>query len=166
MWSDDISYLIKHTKESLRHIPNKGIGYGILKYLTDYNKKKLIDFNLEPEISFNYLGQFNYSIKNDLFIALNENTGLSVSKESENSYKIMVIGMMVDGSLTITFNYNKLQYEVNTITSIADNYKENLIKIINHCIGKEEVELTPIDYGDDDLSFEELDSILNYVDKL
>ncbi|PFR34934.1 hypothetical protein COK29_33800, partial [Bacillus cereus] len=31
----DISYQIKNIKEGLREIPNKGIGYGLLKYLSE-----------------------------------------------------------------------------------------------------------------------------------
>ncbi|WP_145956904.1 non-ribosomal peptide synthetase, partial [Xenorhabdus miraniensis] len=48
---DDIAETIIHTKEMLRAIPNRGIGYGVLHqagYLTG-------DL---PAISFNYLGQF------------------------------------------------------------------------------------------------------------
>ena len=47
---DEIGSSIKCIKESLRQIPNNGIGYGAL---IGY------DINQFPKISFNYLGQFN-----------------------------------------------------------------------------------------------------------
>ncbi|WP_025028904.1 condensation domain-containing protein [Caldalkalibacillus mannanilyticus] len=46
------SYQIKNIKESLRHIPNKGIGYGIWRYLSDGHTTNR---EVKPEISFNYL---------------------------------------------------------------------------------------------------------------
>ena len=41
---EDISYQIKLTKENLRHIPSKGIGYGIIKYLTLPENKEGFSF--------------------------------------------------------------------------------------------------------------------------
>ncbi|MDI5790331.1 condensation domain-containing protein [Bacillus licheniformis] len=38
--SEDIGYQIKQIKEELRHIPNKGIGYGIYRYLTEEGKRR------------------------------------------------------------------------------------------------------------------------------
>ncbi|WP_323861657.1 condensation domain-containing protein, partial [Xenorhabdus doucetiae] len=49
---DDIAETIIHTKERLRAIPNRGIGYGAL-YQAGYLPDDL------PAISFNYLGQLN-----------------------------------------------------------------------------------------------------------
>jgi len=54
---EDVGQWIRNVKETLRRVPNKGIGYGILRYLTSREKKEGIDFKCHPEISFNYLGQ-------------------------------------------------------------------------------------------------------------
>jgi fengycin family lipopeptide synthetase C len=53
----DLGKLIRSVKETLRQVPNKGIGYGILKHLTSAENKEGISFALKPEIIFNYLGQ-------------------------------------------------------------------------------------------------------------
>ncbi|WP_121639836.1 non-ribosomal peptide synthetase [Virgibacillus sp. Bac330] len=53
---ESIENLVLGVKDILRKIPNKGIGYGILRYLSDH-EEVLLDF--EPEISFNYLGNFD-----------------------------------------------------------------------------------------------------------
>ena len=45
---------IKDVKESLRQIPNKGIGYGVI---IGYDSVPL------PKVSFNYLGQFDQNTK-------------------------------------------------------------------------------------------------------
>ena len=53
---------IKNVKETLRRIPDKGIGYGILRYLTDRKKAGAI-FSIKPDISFNYLGQIDREVQ-------------------------------------------------------------------------------------------------------
>jgi len=62
-YDHDLSRQIKEIKETLRHVPGKGIGYGMLKYLTSKTHKKDMEFKLKPQISFNYLGQFDADIK-------------------------------------------------------------------------------------------------------
>ena len=48
--------LLKSVKEQLRLIPDKGIGYGIARYLSAAANQQLSD-NPKAQISFNYLGQ-------------------------------------------------------------------------------------------------------------
>ncbi|MEV0333442.1 amino acid adenylation domain-containing protein [Nocardia sp. NPDC050717] len=47
---------IKATKEQLRAIPDKGVGYGLLRYLDDETARALADAPT-PQLSFNYLGR-------------------------------------------------------------------------------------------------------------
>lgn len=54
----ELGTAVKTVKDTLGRIPDKGIGYGILKYMTP-PEQKTIRFRQAPEISFNYLGQFN-----------------------------------------------------------------------------------------------------------
>lgn len=57
---ENLAYQIKMVKDKLRRVPNKGIGYGILRYLTkDQTKSASLVAAPFPEISFNYLGQFD-----------------------------------------------------------------------------------------------------------
>ncbi|WP_165986545.1 non-ribosomal peptide synthetase, partial [Streptomyces sp. YIM 98790] len=47
---------VKAVKEQLRRVPDKGIGYGLLRHLNPQTAAEL-DWHPEPQISFNYLGQ-------------------------------------------------------------------------------------------------------------
>ncbi|GFZ30329.1 hypothetical protein CSC2_08550 [Clostridium zeae] len=152
----DLGYTIKATKENLRHIPNKGIGYGILKYLTHNDNKSDIEFKLKPEISFNYLGEFNESNEEAIFKYSqlrrgNDSSELNIIKEY-----IGINGMIVDGVLNFSFAYRSLDYKDETIKDLSIIYKDNLSKIVNHCRNKQEKEKTPWDYGDNALSLEDL----------
>ncbi|HLK96906.1 MAG TPA: condensation domain-containing protein, partial [Hymenobacter sp.] len=73
-----IGQTIKAVKEALRSIPNKGIGYGALKYL---NPAPAIQEALADEhwdFTFNYLGQFdNLEIGDGYLYGAGESTGQS-----------------------------------------------------------------------------------------
>ena len=48
---------LKAIKEQLRGVPNKGLGYGLLRYLNGATAAQLAGF-AAPQIGFNYLGRF------------------------------------------------------------------------------------------------------------
>ncbi|MGN4771119.1 amino acid adenylation domain-containing protein [Bacillus cereus group sp. MYBK216-2] len=156
-YSDNLSYSIKLTKEILRHIPNKGIGYGILKYLS--NVEKGSHFKLKPEISFNYLGEFGQEESEGLFRYSNIPTGISISRENKKLHSIEINGLVIEGQLRFIFNYNAKEYKRKTIEKFANIYKKSLSEVIDHCENKKVAEKTPWDYGDPDLDLEDLKKI-------
>ena len=50
---------IKAIKEQLRAVPDKGMGYGVLRYLGDASVREALATLDPPRITFNYLGQFD-----------------------------------------------------------------------------------------------------------
>ncbi|NFG32576.1 hypothetical protein FC788_19815, partial [Clostridium botulinum] len=79
------------------------------------------------------------------------------SLNSENTYCLNINGMISNGVLNMNFGYNSKEYNEETIKEISNNYKNNLVNIINHCIEKDGQEQTPSDLGDSTLSIEELE---------
>ena len=164
--SNDISYNLKNIKEILRKVPNKGIGYGILKYLTPKQFQKNITFKVYPEIRFNFLGQFNKnSISKDFNFSIN-NITISEDPQHESIFALDIYGIIIKDRLYLKFNYNKNEYKKETILKLIEITKNILLKIIKHCINKKEPEFTPADFDDKDLSQEELDSINELVNTL
>ncbi|OPZ85042.1 MAG: Gramicidin S synthase 1 [Firmicutes bacterium ADurb.Bin419] len=155
----DISYRIKSVKESIRRIPNKGIGYGLLKYLAS-DENGTYSYKLAPQISFNYMGQFNQDGNMDGVSISKISSGDNFSLDSERLYDLDINGMIREGKLMITINYNRGEYNLSTISGIANSFRDNLHEIIEHCGYKKEAEITPHDLGTSDISLEELDDIL------
>ncbi|WP_066495485.1 non-ribosomal peptide synthetase [Abyssisolibacter fermentans] len=161
--SDELAYVIKNTKETLRRIPNKGIGYGILKYMTPKEYKEEINFKLVPEINFNYLGQIDADINNNLFEMSNISAGNAMSINSERCYTLDIGGVISKGVLNIRVNYNYHQYKKETIFQLVNMYKKNLQRIINHCTNKEDTEKTLSDFTSYDLDELEVDKIFDSI---
>ncbi len=142
----EISSAIINTKETLRKIPNKGIGYGILKYLTKEENKQGIEFRLNPGLSFNYLGQFDDDVNTGLFKAADISSGNVVSLNSDRISAIGIVGMVFDGKLRINVNYDNRNFEENEIRDMVNGYEKRLVQIIDHCTAKEDTELTLSDF--------------------
>ena len=167
--SGDLSYIIKHVKETLRRIPNKGIGYGILRYLTPANKKEGFAPAHPPEIIFNYLGEFagfNQEHQENVFQGSEMKTGNPLSPECEQTYTININGMILQSQLVLSLSYNKKQYKPLTIEELVNCFKTHLLTVISHCVKKERKELTPSDLTYPHLSIEQLDTLTRQMGEI
>ncbi|HLP60378.1 MAG TPA: amino acid adenylation domain-containing protein, partial [Candidatus Deferrimicrobium sp.] len=172
---DDISYAIKNVKETLRRIPHKGIDFGIAQYLANLapvEKTGNSLFQLEPEIGFNYLGQFDSpgespeNANNQLIQFSSLSSGESMSGEFEQLHPLGITGIITAGKLSLTFAYNRHEFDKTTICSLADCFERKLSAIIGHCIQKQEPGLTPSDVMDvshSALSLEEFSGIHGHI---
>ena len=154
--------LIKSVKEQLRQIPEKGLGYGILKYI---NKEESLQGGDPWEIIFNYLGQVDNVIKESKFFsAAGESAGSSRSGELEVREKLSVNSIIKKGELVVTWTYSNKHFNQETIERLSSDYISNLEWLISHCIDQQKIGVvhTPSDYGlGSEISFEELDQFLN-----
>ncbi|MFT5823207.1 MAG: amino acid adenylation domain-containing protein [Crocinitomix sp.] len=142
-------------KESIRKVPNKGIGYGILKYLRDPK----IEEELTPEIVFNYLGDFGGETSKkgeSLFEYAGESIGSTIAKENENDAVLDISGMLVMGELNMSIGYSTLRFDEATIKGLIAAFEENLRFLINELSSKTDTYFTPSDLTFKGLSIEEL----------
>ncbi len=161
--AQDISRQIKHIKEALRSIPNKGIGYSILKHASPKDAAD-IEFKLKPQVSFNYLGQFDSEISNDVFAMSKMSAGSNVSKNSERICPLDIYGVIAEGRLFVGINYCTHQFEALVMEDLSRSFEKNLLSIIDHCIGREAAELTPSDFTASNLDLEELDDLFDMLE--
>ncbi|TPG68112.1 amino acid adenylation domain-containing protein [Brevibacillus laterosporus] len=155
----DLSYQIKMIKESLRQIPNKGIGYGLLRYMTDPLEKDALTSMIKPAISFNYLGQFDQDKSSAGFQRAVMPTGALFSAKSDRTNLIDITGSVADGQLTLHWMYSSQQYNEATIERLAEMYLCQLTRCIDHCLNKEGTDLTPSDVGYNKISIDKLSKI-------
>ncbi|WP_187441329.1 non-ribosomal peptide synthetase [Bacillus pumilus] len=156
----DLSYQIKHLKEEIRHIPNKGIGYGIFKYLTPDKMKDGISFELAPDISFNYLGQFDEQVGGELSRST-WHAGQSLSPEAEKPHALDIVGFVEQAMLHVAISYHQLEFEDRTMEQFKDLLEKNVKVLISHCLSQEETQMTPSDVGDEDLTMDELEKLMD-----
>ncbi len=133
---ENLEASIQHIKESLRAIPNKGIGFGVIF------PNELMNL---PPISFNYLGQFD--TQDAYWHIVSENSGIAMHTENIDTNIININGWVLEGELRFSI-VTKLG-EKNTM-ALANNFQHNLEEIILHCkdiIDRQVCKYTPSDFS-------------------
>jgi non-ribosomal peptide synthase protein (TIGR01720 family) len=122
---------MKHINEQLRAIPNGGIGYGVLKYLTkDQALIKHFDNVPEPQVFFNYFGHDNTA---DLRVLHREDGfgGYGLDKKT-NRLRPLAVGVYIKKNrLVIRWEYSSNIFEKARIQKLADHCQSCLIDILN-----------------------------------
>ncbi|GFZ32349.1 hypothetical protein CSC2_28750 [Clostridium zeae] len=152
----DLNSKIKELKEQLRSVPSKGINYGILKYLS-----KSIKQDESKLIRFNYLGDFDSTLKDSLFKFAKEDSGSDFDKENHLPYLIEIVAIHIDGKLNISITYSKNKFSDEAMQSFMKEYLNQIKDVIDYCINKEYSEFTPSDFDAAELSQEDLDSLFD-----
>jgi amino acid adenylation domain-containing protein/non-ribosomal peptide synthase protein (TIGR01720 family) len=152
---------IKSIKEQLRRIPDKGMGYGVLKYI---NKEDSLQGEDPWDIVFNYLGQLdNITSESRWFKVAEESSGLSRSLEQKSREKLTINSSILQGNLSLNWTCSGLNYSAETLKLLATSFISNLNKLIDYCLEQKQsgTFFTPSDYGlNDEITYSELDSFL------
>ncbi|MDY6949877.1 MAG: amino acid adenylation domain-containing protein [Thermodesulfobacteriota bacterium] len=159
--SQDLGEQMKSVKESLRAIPHKGIGYGILKEITAPGNREELTFRCRPGLLFNYLGQFHEGPGKGLFRTAEEFTQNTESPYHEKDHDIEIEGMVAEGRLQLSVSYNTNSYKKETLEGLLRSYGDELLRVIEHCTTREICELTPNDLIYKDLTLTGLEDLLS-----
>jgi amino acid adenylation domain-containing protein/non-ribosomal peptide synthase protein (TIGR01720 family) len=149
-------------KEQLRRIPNRGIGYGLLRYLNDdpavADQLRSLP---QAEVSFNYLGQMDQALAEDApFGPASEAHGPDCGPHGQRSCLIEINGGINGGRLSLEWSYSANMYRHTTIARVADDFIAALRDIIAHCQSPDAGGYTPSDFPDVDLSQDEIEALM------
>ncbi|OQO89834.1 hypothetical protein B1813_18455 [Saccharomonospora piscinae] len=132
--------LLKSVKQQLRDVPRRGIGYGALRHLTDTPITAA-----EPEVSFNYLGQWD-SEASSLFTSRTFDVGTDRGPRNARPFLLDVVGSVAEGSLELVWVYSEEAHRADTVRSLADEMAATLRAIIEHCAEPDASGRTPSDF--------------------
>lgn len=151
----DASMKIKAIKEQMRSVPDHGLSYGVLKHMLNTHKPE------RREIRFNYLGQFDGALDNDLFSLSNMNHGPESSEQNYLTAKMEMNLLVVNNELKVELTYNKLAHSISTINNFMSNYMSHLTQLLNDIRGEGDIHFTPSDFDSAELSEEDLDVLFS-----
>ncbi|MGC5328107.1 amino acid adenylation domain-containing protein [Brevibacillus sp. SYSU BS000544] len=160
MKDQEIGMVIKRTKEYLRKVPNKGIGYGMLTQLTDRNSA---DLKIKADISFNYLGQFDQDVNSEWITYSELARGSEIHPAFSFDESIQMNSLVDRGEFKAKIDFNRNEFSSERIEAFAQLFKDKLMEVIACCTWKEKTEYTPTDYGINDYSLEDVQEIQKYV---
>ncbi|HEX3251441.1 MAG TPA: amino acid adenylation domain-containing protein, partial [Pyrinomonadaceae bacterium] len=122
-------------KDQLRGIPQRGIGYGLLRYLSEDEKVvEQLREQPKPDLSFNYIGQVDQSFNESALLkATREPIGPIADPATPLPHKIYVNGIVFEGQLLMRFKYSDNLYRSATIEKLAGDFMTNLRSLIAEC---------------------------------
>ncbi|WP_426234752.1 amino acid adenylation domain-containing protein [Pseudomonas sp. TWP3-2] len=134
-------------KEQLRAVPGKGIGYGVLRYLTGAEELREL---APPRVTFNYLGQFDGAFSaadGALFVPAAESAGDTQDAAAPLGNWLSIDGQVYGGELELTWTFGAGMYRADTVQALADAYRAELERLIEHCCDSGEAAVTPSDFN-------------------
>jgi amino acid adenylation domain-containing protein/non-ribosomal peptide synthase protein (TIGR01720 family) len=163
--TDSNDEVIKTIKEQLRQIPNNGISYGLLRYLS---KDKTIFQALaaipQAEVCFNYLGQFDNLLADSTWFKLApESDGQPRSPLNKRRYLFNINGYVIDSQLKFDWIYSSQIHREQTVINLAESYLKTLQDFIAiSCL--EVKSYNASDFPQSNLNQEQLDNFLATLD--
>ncbi len=146
----DTGEAIKSVKEQLRRIPNRGIGYGVLRYLNPVTRGKLEHLR-RPEVRFNYGGQF-------ASLDVRSRAGDCAPNE-QLSHMLSIDGAVIGDELSFSWTYSTGLFRRETIQRLADQFSRVLQELVSHCGQPQVGGYTPSDFPLASLTAAQLDSL-------
>jgi amino acid adenylation domain-containing protein/non-ribosomal peptide synthase protein (TIGR01720 family) len=153
---------LKSVKEQLRRVPNRGIGYGLLRYLSnDVEIARRLEAQPQAQVSFNYLGQLSAGRTTTTQIGLaSESAGSPRSPRQNRRYLLEINGSVYQGRLQLAWNFNVNIHRHSTIQELARKYMDHLKSLIAHCQAADSGGYTPSDFSKARLSQATLDKLV------
>jgi non-ribosomal peptide synthase protein (TIGR01720 family) len=154
---------IRSVKEQLRGVPQKGMGYGVLRYLhgSAEVRESLTNGHLY-DVVFNYLGQLDHVVSEGGGLGgAPESVGAQVSESNELENKLWIDSRVSGGELVMEWSYAADLYDASTIERLSQQYLAALEEMIDHCLKQDRRYYTASDYGlGSDVGYRELETFL------
>ncbi|MEU3221479.1 condensation domain-containing protein, partial [Streptomyces sp. NPDC006971] len=154
-WGRDL----KQVKEQLRAVPDRGVGYGALRYLGGGLEGLAED---DPQISFNYHGHFDIGGEggDGLFRDALPLPGGDHAAHENRTHLIDVVGAIQDGRLAFSWIYSGDVHREETVRGLAQAFAAELVACVEHCEGVGAGGCTPSDFPLVGLSQVEVDRVV------
>ncbi|HZG88635.1 MAG TPA: amino acid adenylation domain-containing protein, partial [Pseudonocardia sp.] len=139
----DPGTVLKAVKEQLRAVPRRGLGYGVLRYLVEPGP--LVE-PISPQVSFNYLGRFDWSAGGDGLVRGVRDGLQSAAAESGQTHLLDVVAVVDHDRLRFTWYHRGGRDDAATVRRLAEQTVGNLREIVEHCAQPGAGGRTPSDF--------------------
>jgi amino acid adenylation domain-containing protein/non-ribosomal peptide synthase protein (TIGR01720 family) len=156
---------LKAVKEQVRQVPDGGLGYGVLRYMSeDVEVIDNLDALPQAGVIFNHMGQFDHVIdESSPFVPAKESSGRTHSMRRTRDHLLEINGGVSDGRLQMFWTFSESVHQRTTIENVALQFIEELKSLILHCLSPEAGAYTPSDFPQAKLDDEKLNGILEAV---
>jgi amino acid adenylation domain-containing protein/non-ribosomal peptide synthase protein (TIGR01720 family) len=117
-------------RETLRALPDKGVGFGLLRYLGNDAVRQQLAALPEPKVVFNYLGQFDQALGDGRFAPSTVSAGALVDPSTPLNRELEINGQVFAGQLGLTLRFSGQRYRRDTVQRLLDAYERALVGLL------------------------------------
>ncbi|MES2316842.1 MAG: amino acid adenylation domain-containing protein [Pseudomonadota bacterium] len=145
--NSDTGAVIRQVKEQLRAVPQRGFGYGALRYVAEELSLVQAEQENPAQLVFNYLGQFDQTVGADSALrAASEPTGEAMDPRRMRHTPLGLNGKVAGGVLGFSLDYSELQLDRAQAERLAALMAAGLREVIAHCADAASDVYTPSDF--------------------
>lgn len=117
---------IDQTRDSMRRVPQNGVGYGLLRYLSAHRGESL---GYRADVGFNYLGEFGRSSAETTFTFAAESSGASVSANWTHAHALDISTHIEGGQCHLAATFDTAVISPALGRQLLDSYSRHLVRI-------------------------------------
>lgn len=155
----DDADLITATKETLRRVPNGGVGYGALRYLDQLPE---LVRQPEPAYLFNYLSSASAD-SGGFFRWVSSADDSGRHPDNERAHRIEIVAALRESRLVVMWHFSTLYDDLETVQALANDHLDRLSGLVSYCMADGSGGLTPSDFPAAALDQSELDRFLGGI---
>lgn len=152
---------LKRIKDQVRGVPNKGMTYGVLRYLSE-KKSEVEKVEISSPIVFNYLGIENHLESKTLGIGRRLMKNMRNAKSERHHFLEFNISV-VQKKIIVDCAYSQKLHHAKTIHHLMELFENALKDIIEQCSSSEDHSYSPSDFPEINISLDDLDALLEQL---
>lgn len=127
----DIVGTLQSIKRVLHKLPRKGIGFGIVRYLGETEVRDRLAVLPTPQVSFNYLGQFEHGLPSlGRYASELDLSGAPISDRAVRSHLLQIDSQVQAGVFSVNFFYSVNLHDESTVRRLAQGFIEAIGEIL------------------------------------
>ncbi|HZI13113.1 MAG TPA: amino acid adenylation domain-containing protein [Myxococcus sp.] len=139
--------LLRAVRDTLRQVPLKGLGHGLLRFLGPQDVASQLRALPRPQVTFNYLGQLDaVAAQSSLFSLSAEPSGTPQAPSASRPHLLDVGARVQGGSLHLTLTYSRALHRPDTMQALASAMVDTLRALIAGRASEDAARFTPTDF--------------------
>ncbi|NRA27872.1 MAG: amino acid adenylation domain-containing protein [Opitutales bacterium] len=156
----ELGALIRSTKEYLRSLPSRGVGYGFLRHLASPAIPES-----QAQITFNYLGQTGLLTREgQAFQPCDEDRGPDFGLKNTRPHELDISAIVINERLCLDIRFAENRWLTDRMERLLKAFVTALTDVIEHCVQKQDTQYTPSDFALADLDQDDLDDALDEIE--
>ena len=147
-------------KNYLENIPNKGVSYGVYKYLLRSSKLAKQE---EPNVLFNYMGQMDRSIPDTSSYKVIKNISGSYGQNNHRTHGLGVLAYVNQGRLFMEWDYIPDSITTDKVESLVKEFDNYFNSLLLSCQKLKDKNEAPASSWQVDLDREDLDTLSEFL---